>query len=109
MPLLRTETGWRWRKTLVSMTTTRLRRARGAGWRKMLFHTCELRMKSPIAIYESLRNVGVNEPHKNPKSECRNPKQIRNPKHETGVFRDGARWHPFGFRILNLFRISIFG
>src|SRR4051794_19481631 len=46
MPLLRTETGCRWRKTLVSMTTTRLRRSRGAGWRKMLFQTCELRMKS---------------------------------------------------------------
>src|SRR2546425_823868 len=58
--------------------------------RKILFHTCELRMKSPMAIYESFRNVGVNEPHKNPKLECRNPKQIRNPQHETGVFRDGA-------------------
>src|SRR5215470_5416165 len=50
MPLLRTDTGCRWRKTLVSMTTTRLRRSRGAGWRKMLFHTCELRMKSPTAM-----------------------------------------------------------
>src|SRR5438105_13958173 len=47
MPLLRTDTGCRWRKTLVSITTTRLRRSRGAGWRKMLFQTCELRMKSP--------------------------------------------------------------
>src|SRR5437660_11111508 len=47
MPLLRTDTGCRCRKTLVSMTTTRLRRSRGAGWRKMLFQTCELRMKSP--------------------------------------------------------------
>src|SRR6516162_9150600 len=47
MPLLRTDTGCRCKKTLVSMTTTRLRRSRGAGWRKMLFQTCELRMKSP--------------------------------------------------------------
>src|SRR3954465_12400734 len=47
MPLLRTETGCRWRNTLVSMTTTRLRRSRGAGWRKMLFQICEFRMKSP--------------------------------------------------------------
>src|ERR1700756_1042289 len=54
MPLLRTETGCRCRKTFVSITTTRLRRSRGAGCRKMLFHTCELRMKSPMAIYESL-------------------------------------------------------
>src|SRR5438477_5898587 len=50
MPLLRTETGCKCKKTLVSMTTTRLRRSRGAGWRKMLFQTCELRMKSPIAM-----------------------------------------------------------
>src|SRR5207245_1095658 len=47
MPLFRTDTGCRCRNTLVSMTTTRLRRSRGAGWRKMLFQTCELRMKSP--------------------------------------------------------------
>src|SRR5438270_3281061 len=47
MPLLRTETGCKWRKTFVNITTTRLRRSRGAGWRKMLFHTWELRMKSP--------------------------------------------------------------
>src|SRR5947199_3560932 len=50
MPLLRTETGCRCKKTLVSMTTTRLRRSFGAGWRKMLFHTWLLRMKSPIAM-----------------------------------------------------------
>src|SRR5581483_4735467 len=50
MPLLRTDTGCRCRKTLVSMTTTRLRRSRGAGWRKTLFQTCELRMKSPTDI-----------------------------------------------------------
>ena len=31
MPLLRTETGCRCRNTFVSMTTTRLRRSRGAG------------------------------------------------------------------------------
>src|SRR5215469_18518128 len=54
MPLLRTLTGCRWRKTLVSMTTTRLRRSRGAGWRKMLFQTCELRMKSPTDMGASL-------------------------------------------------------
>src|SRR5438105_2265664 len=54
MPLLRTDTGCRWRKTLVSMTTTRLRRSRGAGWRNMLFQTCELRMKSPTDIRPSL-------------------------------------------------------
>src|SRR5579872_3444284 len=54
MPLLRTETGCRCRKTLVSMTTTRLRRSRGAGWRKTLFQTCELRMKSPTDIFVSL-------------------------------------------------------
>src|SRR5437868_6617116 len=51
MPLLRTETGCRCKNTLVSITTTRLRRSRGAGWRKMLFQTCELRMKSPMAIW----------------------------------------------------------
>src|SRR6185295_11153457 len=54
MPLLRTDTGWRWRKTFVSMTTTRFRRSRGAGWRKMLFQTCELRMKSPTDMGGSL-------------------------------------------------------
>src|SRR5262249_50198195 len=50
MPLLRTLTGCRCRKTLVSMTTTRLRRSRGAGWRKMLFQTWLLRMKSRTDI-----------------------------------------------------------
>src|SRR5262245_43754153 len=50
MPLLRTETGCRCRKTLVSITTTRLRRSRGAGWRKMLFQTCEVFIQSPIAM-----------------------------------------------------------
>src|SRR6266446_5283328 len=54
MPLLRTETGCKCRNTLVSMTTTRLRRSRGAGWRKMLFQTCELRMKSPMDIVLTL-------------------------------------------------------
>src|SRR5881227_2167906 len=50
MPLLRTETGCRWRNTLVSMTTTRLRRSRGAGWRKTLFQTCEFLIQSPTDI-----------------------------------------------------------
>src|SRR5437868_12334018 len=50
MPLFRTDTGCRCRRTLVSITTTRLRRSRGAGWRKMLFQTWELRMKSPTDI-----------------------------------------------------------
>src|SRR5438132_7309859 len=50
MPDLRTDTGCRCRNTLVSITTTRLRRSRGAGWRKMLFQTCELRRKSPTDI-----------------------------------------------------------
>src|SRR5947209_901720 len=50
MPLFRTDTGCRCRKTLVSITTTRLRRSRGAGWRKMLFQTCEPRRKSPTDI-----------------------------------------------------------
>src|SRR5436305_5835560 len=54
MPLLRTDTGCRCRKTFVSITTTRLRRSRGAGWRKMLFQTWELRMKSPTAMFSSL-------------------------------------------------------
>src|SRR5258705_8775141 len=54
MPLLRTETGCKCRNTFVSMTTTRLRRSRGAGWRKMLFQTCELRMKSPMDIVLTL-------------------------------------------------------
>src|SRR5438067_1775545 len=57
MPLWRTDTGCRCRKTLVSMTTTRLRRSRGAGWRKMLFQTCELRMKSPTDTGGSLAGV----------------------------------------------------
>src|SRR5437764_12983712 len=50
MPLLRTLTGCRCRKTLVSMTTTRFRRSRGAGWRKMLFQTWLFRMKSRTDI-----------------------------------------------------------
>src|SRR5579872_2613027 len=49
MPLLRTDTGCRCKKTLVSITTTRLRRSRGAGWRKMLFQTCDPRIQSPMA------------------------------------------------------------
>src|SRR5437660_12320976 len=59
MPLLRTETGCRWRKTLVSMTTTRFRRSRGAGWRKMLFQTCELRTKSPTDMGGPLSSAGA--------------------------------------------------
>src|SRR2546429_8166558 len=65
MPLCRTDTGCRCRKTLVSMTTTRLRRSRGAGWRKILFQTCELRMKSPTDTGGSLadrRAGGVSPP-----------------------------------------------
>src|ERR1700704_5546191 len=54
MPILRTETGCRWRNTFVSITTTRLRRSRGAGWRKMLFQTWEFLMKSPI----DMRHLG---------------------------------------------------
>src|SRR6516225_9911256 len=50
MPLLRTETGCKCRNTFVSITTTRFRRSRGAGWRKMLFQICELRIDSPIAM-----------------------------------------------------------
>src|SRR3954453_10672118 len=50
MPLLPTLTGCRCRKTLGSMPTTRFRRARGAGWRKMLFQTWLLRMKSRTDI-----------------------------------------------------------
>src|SRR5438132_12619678 len=57
MPLFRTDTGCRCRKTFVSITTTRLRRSRGAGWRKMLFQTCELRMKSPTDTGGSLAGV----------------------------------------------------
>src|SRR5262249_14708714 len=53
MPLLRTETGCRCKKTLVSITTTRLRRSRGAGWREMLFQTWEPRIKSPMALNRS--------------------------------------------------------
>src|SRR5947209_4110639 len=41
IPCLRTLTGWRWRKKLVSITTTRFRRSVGIGWRKTLFQTCE--------------------------------------------------------------------
>src|SRR5262245_9123107 len=62
MPLLPTETGCKCRKTVVSMTTTRLRRSRGAGLRKMLFQTCELRMKSPTDILVPLdfdERIGV--------------------------------------------------
>src|SRR5579864_2233752 len=47
MPLLRIDTGCKCRNTFVSITTTRLRRSRGAGWRKMLFQICELRIWSP--------------------------------------------------------------
>src|SRR5438105_12776877 len=61
MPLFLTDTGCRWRKTLVSITTTRLRRSRGAGWRKMLFHTCELRMKSPTDMEKSLEDRRQNQ------------------------------------------------
>src|SRR6516162_2132282 len=54
MPALRTETGCRCRKRFVSMTTTRLRRSRGAGWRKMLFQTCEPLIHSPIDMRSHL-------------------------------------------------------
>src|ERR1700687_2255781 len=47
MPLWRTDTGCKCRKTLVNITITRFRRSRGAGWRKTLFRPCHLRMKSP--------------------------------------------------------------
>src|SRR5438105_3672170 len=50
MPLFRTDTGCKCRKTLVSITTTRLRRSLGAGWRKILFQTCEPRINSPRLI-----------------------------------------------------------
>src|ERR1700722_10915048 len=64
MPLLRIDTGCKCRKTLVSITTTRLRRSRGAGCRKMLFQTWELRMKSPTDIGgPTLRSVGVSPAH----------------------------------------------
>src|SRR5205809_1330268 len=59
MPLLRTETGCRWRKTFVSITTTRFRRSRGAGWRKTLFQTCELRMKSPTDMPDPFKAHGL--------------------------------------------------
>src|SRR5437762_1229593 len=54
MPCLRMETGCRWRKKLVSITTTRLRRSFGAGWRNTLFQTCEPRMYSPTDMRASL-------------------------------------------------------
>src|SRR5262249_31036092 len=50
MPLLRTDTGWRWRKTLVSMTTTRLRRSRGLGGGEKLFQILLVFMESPRAL-----------------------------------------------------------
>src|SRR4051812_22224679 len=75
MPLLRTDTGCRCRKTLVSMTTTRLRRSRGAGWRKMLFQTWLFLMKSPTDMSapfrtsdRGLRILSI----RNPRSEVRN-------------------------------------
>src|SRR5436190_12234826 len=43
MPLLRTATGCRWRKTLLMTAITRVRRSRGTPWRKTEFQTCELR------------------------------------------------------------------
>src|SRR4051794_34302134 len=105
MPLLRTDTGCRCRKTLVSITTTRLRRSRGAGWRKILFQTCELRMKSPMAIadpYEAVFSEDIN-----PKYEIRNTKQIQNPKFK-GPKRQALGFRSFAFFLsyLDLFRIS---
>src|SRR5438128_2179989 len=72
MPLLRADTGCRCRNTLVSITTTRLRRSRGAGWRKMLFQTWELRMKSPtdIAVARRVRRVCDDAPNQRPTPGC---------------------------------------
>src|SRR5437588_8901883 len=46
IPLFRTATGCRCRKTLDMMAMTRVRRSRGTPWRKIEFQTCELRMYS---------------------------------------------------------------
>src|SRR5215208_4935857 len=43
MPLLRTATGCRCRKTLLMTAITRVRRSRGTPWRNTEFQTCELR------------------------------------------------------------------
>ena len=50
MPCFLTETGCRCKKKFVSITTMRLRRSWGMGWRKMLFHTCDSRIISPMVI-----------------------------------------------------------
>src|SRR4051812_26486743 len=50
MPCFRTLTGWRCRKKFVSITTTRLRRSLGIGWRKTLFQTCVSVILSTMAI-----------------------------------------------------------
>src|SRR3954465_13681787 len=46
MPLFRTATGCRWRKTLLMTAITRVRRSRGTPWRKTEFQTWELRTHS---------------------------------------------------------------
>src|SRR5437016_6085197 len=46
MPLLRTATGCKCRKTLLITAITRVRRSRGTPWRKIEFHNCELRTYS---------------------------------------------------------------
>src|SRR5690348_7556452 len=51
MPCFLMETGWRCRKKLVNTTTIRLRRSVGAGWRKIDFQICELKMMSPRAVH----------------------------------------------------------
>src|SRR4051812_36202334 len=52
MPLLRTATGCRCRKTLLMMAMTRVRRSRGTPWRKIEFQTCELRIESSIPMMQ---------------------------------------------------------
>src|SRR6218665_2353680 len=49
------EAGCKCRKKLVSITTIRFRRSSGAGCRKTLFQTCELRIVSPSDMSENLR------------------------------------------------------
>src|SRR5262245_48183081 len=47
MPCFLIDTGCKCRKKLVSITTIRLRRSTGIGWRKMLFQICDSRIVSP--------------------------------------------------------------
>src|SRR5262245_45537434 len=69
IPCFLIDTGCRCRKKFVSITTTRLRRSSGAGWRKMLFQICDSRMISlREAMGSSKSQISSTKSHKNSNS-----------------------------------------